>query len=56
MISQFVEGVPALAEQVGHSIEGLGNWLANSPLQVGADQIKQVREGALEALRTTRRR
>ncbi len=51
VISQFVEGVPALAEQVGHSIEGLGNWLANSPLRVGGDQIKQVREGALEALR-----
>ena len=51
VVSQFVEGVPALAEQVGHSIEGLGNWLANSPLQVGGDQIKQVREGALEALR-----
>lgn len=51
VVSQFVEGVPALAEQVGHSIEGLGNWLANSPLQVGHEQIKQVRESALEALR-----
>ena len=51
VVSQFVEGVPALAEQVGHSIEGLGNWLANSPLQVGGNQIEQVREGALEALR-----
>ena len=51
VVSQFVEGVPALAEQVGHSIEGLGNWLANGPLHVGEDQIEQVREGALEALR-----
>jgi putative heme transporter len=51
VVSQFVEGVPALAEQVGHSIEGLGNWLASSPLQVGGEQIEQVREGALEALR-----
>jgi predicted PurR-regulated permease PerM len=50
VISQFVEGVPALAEQVGHSIEGLGSWLANGPLHVSDDQIKQVREGALEAL------
>jgi putative heme transporter len=51
VVSQFVEGVPALAEQVGQSIEGLGNWLANGPLHVGDDQIKQAREGALEALR-----
>ncbi len=51
VVSQFVEGVPALAEQVGHSIEGLGNWLATGPLRVGGQQIEQVREGALEALR-----
>ena len=51
VVSQFIEGVPALAEQVGHSIEGLGNWLAASPLQVGHEQIQQVRESALEALR-----
>jgi len=51
VVSQFVEGVPALAEQVGHSIEGVGNWLANGPLHVGHEQIQQVRESALEALR-----
>jgi putative heme transporter len=51
VVSQFVEGVPALAEQVGQSIEGVGNWLADSPLRVGGEQIEQVREGALEALR-----
>ncbi len=51
VISQFIEGVPALAEQVSHSIEGFGNWLAHSPLQVGHDQIQQIRESALEALR-----
>ena len=51
VVSQFVEGVPALAEQVGHSIESLGNWLANSPLHVSGNQIEQVRDGALEALR-----
>jgi putative heme transporter len=51
VVSQFIEGVPALAEQVGHSIEGLGNWLSSGPLHVGGDQIKQARETALEALR-----
>jgi predicted PurR-regulated permease PerM len=51
VVSQFVEGVPALAEQVGHSIEGVGNWLANGPLHVGNEQIQQARESALEALR-----
>jgi predicted PurR-regulated permease PerM len=51
VVSQFIEGVPALAEQVGQSIEGLGNWLSSGPLHVGGDQIKQARETALEALR-----
>jgi putative heme transporter len=51
VVSQFVDGVPALAEQVGHSIEGVGNWLANGPLHVSNEQIEQARESALEALR-----
>src|SRR5689334_7215863 len=51
VISQFIDGVPALAEQVGHSIEGVGNWLSNGPLHVSDEQIKMVRESALEALR-----
>ena len=56
VVSQFIEGVPALAEQVGHSIEGLGNWLSSGPLHVGGDQIKQARETALEALRDNQER
>ncbi|WP_099037858.1 AI-2E family transporter [Mycobacterium neglectum] len=56
VVSQFVEGVPALAEQVGQSIEGLGNWLSSGPLHVGGDQIKQARETALEALRDNQER
>ncbi len=52
VISQFIEGVPALVEQVGHSIEGLGNWLAQRPTSCRRhEQIQQVRETALEALR-----
>jgi putative heme transporter len=51
VVSQFVDGVPALVEQVGHSIEGVGNWLANGPLHVSNEQIQQARESALEALR-----
>ena len=51
VVSQFIDGVPALAEQVGHSIEGLGNWLSNGPLHVSDAQITEAREGALEALR-----
>ena len=56
VVSQFVEGLPALAEQVGQSIEGLGNWLSSGPLHVGGDQIKQARETALEALRDNQER
>ena len=42
---------PALAEQVAHSIEGLGNWLTNGPLHVSREQIDQARDAAIEALR-----
>ena len=51
VVSQFIEGVPALVEQVGHSIEGVGNWLSSGPLHVSSEQIEQARKTALEALR-----
>ena len=50
VVSQFVEGVPALVEQVGRSIEGWGTG-CRRPTSGRREQIEQVREGALEALR-----
>ena len=49
VISQFIEGVPALAEQVTTSIEGVGDWLTRAAAyQPGTD--RKARKSAIEAL------
>ena len=35
VITQFVDGAPALVGQVTTSIEGVGTWLTEGPLQKG---------------------
>ena len=50
VITQFIEGVPALAKQVTASIEGVSGWLQHGPLDISPEQIDQVRKSALEAL------
>jgi putative heme transporter len=50
VITQFVEGVPALAKQVTASIEGLSAWLHDGPLKIDDAQIDQARKSAIEAL------
>jgi predicted PurR-regulated permease PerM len=56
VISQFIEGAPALVEQVTHSIEGVGNWLTDGPLKISDQQIDQVRTAAVDALRNNQER
>ena len=56
VITQFIEGVPALAGQVSTSIEGVGAWLTDGPLKVSEQQINQFRDSALEALRDNQER
>jgi predicted PurR-regulated permease PerM len=51
VVSQFIEGAPALAEQVSASIKGVGNWLTEGPLDLDQQQINQFRDSAIEALR-----
>ena len=56
VVSQFIEGAPALVEQVSTSIKGVGDWLTEGPLhrQPGADrQCPQVAPS--KRCRTTRR-
>ena len=50
VITQFIEGVPALAKQVTASIEGVSGWLQHGPLDISPEQIDQVRKSAIEAL------
>lgn len=51
VISQFIEGVPGLVEQVTRSIDGVRDWLISGPLQLSREQIDQAGNSAIEALR-----
>ena len=50
VVSQFIEGAPALVDQVSTSIKGAGDWLTNGPLHINQQQIEAARKSAVEAL------
>jgi predicted PurR-regulated permease PerM len=50
VVTQFIEGAPALVEQVSTSIKGVGDWLTQGPLHVNQEQIDHARKSAIEAL------
>lgn len=50
VITQFIEGVPALAKQVTASIEGVSNWLQHGPLEISIEQIDRAKKSAIDAL------
>jgi putative heme transporter len=50
VVSQFIEGAPALVDQVSTSIKGVGDWLTRGPLHLNQDQIERARKSAVEAL------
>jgi predicted PurR-regulated permease PerM len=52
VVSQFVDGAPALVGQVSTSIEGVGRWLTDGPLHLSHQQINQARDAAIQALRS----
>jgi putative heme transporter len=51
VVSQFIEGAPALVEQVTRSIDGLRRWLIDGPLGLSREQIDNAGNAAIEALR-----
>ncbi|KMO70703.1 putative PurR-regulated permease PerM [Mycobacterium sp. BK558] len=51
VVSQFIEGTPALVEQVTRSIDGLRRWLVDGPLGLSREQIDNAGNSAIEALR-----
>jgi predicted PurR-regulated permease PerM len=50
VVTQFIEGAPALVEQVSTSIKGVSDWLTQGPLHVNQEQIESARKSAVEAL------
>ncbi|WP_111512708.1 AI-2E family transporter [Mycobacterium kyogaense] len=51
VVSQFIEGTPALVEQVTRSIDGLRRWLIDGPLGLSREQIDNAGNSAIQALR-----
>ncbi|KUI25959.1 AI-2E family transporter [Mycobacterium sp. GA-2829] len=56
VVSQFIEGMPALGEQVTRSIDGMRVWLVEGPLNLSRDQIDNAGNAAIEAVRNNQER
>lgn len=51
VISQFVDGLPDLGQQVEHSIDSSRRWLIEGPAHLRREQIDNAGNAAIEALR-----
>ncbi|WP_193045051.1 AI-2E family transporter [Mycolicibacterium baixiangningiae] len=56
VVSQFIEGMPALGEQITRSIDGLRVWLVEGPLNLSREQIDNAGNAAIEAVRNNQER
>jgi predicted PurR-regulated permease PerM len=50
VISQFVDGLPSLVEQVTNSIDTLRNWLIDGPAHLSRDQINHAGDSVIKSL------
>jgi putative heme transporter len=50
VISQFVDGLPGLVEQMTHSIDTLRNWLIDGPAHLSRDQINHAGDSVIKSL------
>jgi predicted PurR-regulated permease PerM len=51
VVSQFIVGLPDLVTQVEHSIDSSRRWLIEGPAHLRSEQIDNVRNAAIQALR-----
>lgn len=57
VVSQFIDGAPALVDQVARSIDGARKWLTEGPiLHLSSDQINSVGQTAIDALKNNQSR
>ncbi|ULE34583.1 AI-2E family transporter [Mycobacterium sp. IDR2000157661] len=56
VVSQFIEGTPALVDQVSQSIDGVRDWLIDGPLHLSREQIDNAGNAAIEALQNNQAR
>src|ERR1700712_615179 len=50
VVSQFVDGLPRLVDQVTHSIDTFRNWLINGPVQLSRDQINHTGDTVIKSI------
>jgi predicted PurR-regulated permease PerM len=51
VVNQFIQGAPALTEQLGKSIDGVKGWLLSLPLGLNPAQLDKPGTAAIDALR-----
>ena len=51
VITQFVDGLPQLTDQITRSIDGTQRWLINGPLRLRPDQINHFGDTASQTIR-----
>lgn len=56
VVTQFIEGLPELVEQVTQSIDSFTDWLIEGPIHVSREQIDHAGDTAIEALRNNQSR
>jgi putative heme transporter len=56
VVSQFIDGVPGLVDQVTHSIDSAKRWLIRGPLHLNEQQINTAGKSAVDALRNNQER
>jgi putative heme transporter len=56
VVTQFIEGLPQLVEEVSHSINTTRDWLIHGPLQLSQEQIDQASKSAVDTLRNNQNR
>lgn len=56
VVIEFIDGLPALVDQVANSVNSLRDWLIKGPAHLTKDQIDQASKSAVEALRNNQNR
>lgn len=51
VVSQFVQGLPGLTDQVTHSIDSMRTWLIHGPAHLSKDQIDHAGDALIQAMR-----
>ena len=56
VVTQFIEGAPALVDEVSRSIDGVRDWLIDGPLNLSRAQVDNAGNAAIEALQNNQER